>query len=65
MNPQQRSMVNDTITNNYFPSNSDTKGHFFSTELIDLLRTNAMTKDGLIAVPIYFGVNDERNNATS
>ncbi len=24
MNPQQRSIANDTITMNYFPSNSDT-----------------------------------------
>jgi hypothetical protein len=65
MNPQQRSMANDTKTKNYFPSNSDTNGHFSSTEFIDLLRTNAMTKDGLIAVAKYYGVNDEWNNATS
>jgi hypothetical protein len=65
MNPQQRSMADDTITKNYFPSNSDTNRHFSSTEFIDLLRTNAMTKDGLIAVAKYYGVNDEWNNATS
>jgi hypothetical protein len=65
MNPQQRSMADDTITKNYFPSNSDTKKHFSSTEFIDLLRTNAMTKDGLIAAAKYYGVNDEWNNATS
>jgi hypothetical protein len=65
MNPQQRSMADDTITKNYFPSNSDTNGHFSSTEFIDSLRTNAMTKDGLIAVAKYYGVNDEWNNATS
>ena len=65
MNPQQRSMADDTITKNYFPSNSDTNGHFSSTEFIDLLRTNTMTKHGLIAVAKYYGVNDEWNNATS
>jgi hypothetical protein len=54
MNPQQRSMADDTITKNYFPNNSDTNGHFSSTEFIDLLRTNAMTKDGLIAVATVF-----------
>ncbi len=37
----------------------------FSTEFIDLLRTNAMTKHGLIAVAKYYGVNDEWNNAMS
>ncbi len=65
MNPQQRPMADDTITKNYFPSNSDTKGLFSSTEFIDLLRTNAMTKDGLIAVAKYYGVNDEWNNTNS
>jgi hypothetical protein len=65
MNPQQRSMANDTITKNYFPSNSDNNGHFSSTEFIDLLRTNAMTMDGLIAVAKYYDVNDEWNNTTS
>jgi hypothetical protein len=64
MNPQQRLMADDTITKNYFPSNSDTNGLFSSTEFMDLL-TNAMTKDGLIAVAKYYGVNDEWNNATS
>jgi hypothetical protein len=65
MNPQQGSMADDSITNNYFPSNSDTNRHFSSTEFRDLLRTNAMTKDGLIAVAKYYGVYDEWNNATS
>ncbi len=65
MNPQQRSMADDTINKNYIPSNSDTNGHLSSTEFIDLLITNAMTKDGLIAVAKYYGVNDEWNNATS
>jgi hypothetical protein len=65
MNPQQRSMADDTITKNSFPSNSDTNGHFSSTEFIDLLKTNAMTKHGLIAVAKYYGVNDEWNNTTS
>jgi hypothetical protein len=59
MNPQQRSMADDKITKNYFPSNSDTNRYFSSTEFIDLLRTNAMTKDGLTAVAKYYGVNDE------
>jgi hypothetical protein len=65
MNPQQRSMVDDTITKNNFPSHSDTNGHFLSTEFIDLLRTNAMAKDGLIAVAKYYGIDDEWYNATS
>jgi hypothetical protein len=65
MNPQQRSIADDTITKNYIPSNSDTNGHFYSTEFIDLLRTNAMTKHHLITVAKYYGVNDEWNNATS
>jgi hypothetical protein len=65
MNPQQRLISDDTITKNYFSSNSDANGPLSSTEFMNLLRTNAMTKDGLIAVAKYYGVNDEWNNDTS
>ena len=54
MNPQQRSMSDDTITKNYFPSDRVNNEIYSSGAFVDILKTNAMTQDGLIAIATYF-----------
>jgi hypothetical protein len=65
MNPQQRSMTDDTITKNYFPSNSDKNKIYSSTKFKEFLTTNAMTEDGLIEIATFYDVKDQWSNATS
>jgi hypothetical protein len=61
MNPQQRSMTDDTITKNYFPSNSMTNEICSSMAFTEILKTNAMTKDGLIGIATYFDLKEAWN----
>jgi hypothetical protein len=65
MNPQQRSMTDDTITKNYFPSNSMTNEICSSMAFMDILKTNAMTKNGLIALATYFDLKEAWNANSS
>ncbi len=65
MNPQQRSMTDDTITKNYFPSNSVTNETYSSMAFTEILKTNAMTKDGLIAIATYFDLKEAWNANSS
>ncbi len=64
MNPQQRSMTDDTITKNYFPSNSDKNKIYSSTKFKEFLTTNAMTEDGLMEIATFYDVKDQWSNAT-
>jgi hypothetical protein len=61
MNPQQRSMSDDTITKNYFPSDRVNNEIYSSGVFVDILKTNAMTQDGLIAIATYFDLKEEWN----
>ena len=54
MNPQQRSMSDDTITKNYFPRDQENNDFYSSGAFVEILKTNAMTKDGLVAIATYF-----------
>jgi hypothetical protein len=65
MNPQQRSMTDDTITKNYFPSNSDKNKIYSSTKFKEFLTTNALTEDGLMEIATFYDVKDQWSNATS
>jgi hypothetical protein len=63
--PQQRSMTDDTITKNYFPSNSDKNKIYSSTTFKEFLTTNSMTEDGLMKIATFYDVKDQWSNATS
>jgi hypothetical protein len=65
MNPQQRSMPDDTITKNYFPSNSEINKIYSSKEFTEFLTTNAMTKDSLMAIATYFNLKETWNAVSS
>ncbi len=65
MNPQQRSMTDDTITNKYFPSKSDKNKIYSSTKFKEFLTTNAMTENGLMEIATFYDVKDQWSNATS
>ena len=61
MNPQQRSMSEITITKNYFPKNKDNYDFYSSGEFVEILKTNAMTKDGLDVIAKYFDLVEAWN----
>jgi hypothetical protein len=65
MNPQQRSMTDDTITKNYIPINSDKNEIYSSTKFKEFLTTNAMTEDGLMEIARFYDIKDQWSNATS
>jgi hypothetical protein len=65
MNPQQQSMTDDTITKNYFPSNSDTNKIYSSKAFMEFLTTNATTKDGLMVIATYFNLKEAWNAVSS
>ena len=65
MNPQQRSMSDDTITKNYFPSDRVNNEIYSSGAFVDILKTNAMTQDGLIAIATYFDLKEAWNAYSS
>jgi hypothetical protein len=50
-----------TITKNYFPKNKDNYDFYSSGEFVEILKTNAMTKDGLDAIATYFDLLEAWN----
>jgi hypothetical protein len=63
MNPQQRAMTEDTITKNYFPSKSESNKIYSSDTFTEFLKTNAMTKEGLQQIALFYEVSDEWEKA--
>ncbi len=61
MNPQQQSMSDDTITKNYFPRDQENNDFYSSGAFAKILKTNAMTKDGLVAIATYFDLLEAWN----
>jgi hypothetical protein len=58
-------MTDDTITKKYFPGNSETNKIYSSKEFTEFLTTNAMTKDGLMAIATYFNLKEAWNTVSS
>jgi hypothetical protein len=65
MNPQQRAMIEDTITKNYFPSKRESNKIYSSDTFTEFLKTNAMTKEGLQQIASFYEVLDEWEKATA
>ncbi len=61
MNPQQRSMSEDTVTKNYFPRDGVSHDFYSTGVFVDILKTNAMPQDGLIAIATYFDLKEAWN----
>ncbi len=61
MNLQQQSMSDDTITKNYFPRDQENNDFHSSGAFVEILKTNAMTKDGLVAIATYFDLLEAWN----
>ena len=54
-------MSDDTITKNYFPKDQVPNDFYSSEAFVEILKTNAMTKDGLDAIATYFDLLEAWN----
>ncbi len=59
MNPQQRTIAEDTITKNYFSSKRESNKIYSLDRFMEFLKTNAMTKEGLQQIASFYEVSDE------